>query len=227
MGEIPERGFDLKNWLANFDNDGCKEALLKKAGMPDELILEEIYITDVAMAIYLQWNGDENVGRDNSISEEDWLERIKQALGELLRMISGYAEQSGLVLPVLGVIEIPENQKGLKEFIDRLAADQDWHRGDFSLFRTANKDKSLELIIRLLSNLFTVWADVKPLERFTTKQFLSKLQEERRVEKISQERESLLDTVMASLSEEKPVDQTVMQWLDNRLQDVDRLLAGE
>lgn len=227
MGETPERGYDHKNWLANLDDDGCKEALLKKVGMPAELVLEGIYITDVAMAIHLQWNEDENVGWDNSISEEDWLEKIKQALGELLRMISGYAEQSGLVLPVLGVIEVPERQKGLKEFIDHLAADQDWHRGDFSLFWAANKDESLKLIIRLLSNLFMVWSDVRPLERFTTKQFLSKLQEERRVEKISQERESLLDMVMASLSEEKPIEQAVMQWLENRLQDVERLLAGE
>ncbi|NSW84192.1 MAG: hypothetical protein HPY90_13135 [Syntrophothermus sp.] len=142
-------------------------------------------------------------------------------------MISGHAEQSGLVLPVLGLIEIPESQKSLANFVDRLAADQDWHRGDFSLLRATNRDESLKLIRRLLSSLFTVWSDVKPLERLTTEQFLGKLQEERRAEKLSQERESLLDTVMAALSEKKPVEQAVMLWLENRLQDVERLLTGE
>lgn len=226
MDDTLKSGFELDNRLVHLD-DNCKKALLKKVGVPDELLLEGIYITDVAIAIYLQWYEDEIAGRDNLISEEDWLDNTKQSLGELLRMISGRAEQSDLVLPVLGVIEVPETQKSFKNFIDRLAADQDWHRGDFSLLRAANKDESLELIRRLLSNLFTVWADVMPLERLTTKQFLSKLQESRRVEKISQDRESLLDTIMAALSEEKLVDQAIEQWIENRLLDMERLLAGE
>lgn len=215
-------GSNLSDWQIHITDD-CKEALLRKEGMPEELVLKEIFITDVALALYLQWNA----GRNNSISQDDLSEKIKQALGSLLRKISGYAEQSGLVLPVFGVLQIPESQQSFKEFIERLAADQDWHRGDFSLFPADDDKKSLELIRRLLSNLLTVWADVKPLEPLTTKQYLSKLQEVRRVEKISQERESLLDAITAAWSEDKPIEPAVMQWLEHRFIDVDGLLVRE
>lgn len=223
MEETGRYSSDLKNWQTHVSDD-CKKALLRKVGIREELVLKEIFITDVALALYLQWNEDEFEGRNNSIGENDSGEKIKQALGSLLRIVSGYAEQSGLVLPLFGIIQVPKSKKS---FIELWAADQDWHRGDFSLFPAEGYEESLELIRKLLSNLVTLWADVKRLEPLTSKQCLNKLREVSRVEKISQERESLLDAVAAAWNEEKPIEPAVMQWLEHRLLDVDGLLVKE
>lgn len=226
MEEKQKAKSDFETWRVSL-NDDCKKTLLRNLEIRDELILKDIFITDVALLLYLHLNDNQIEDRNNTIDEQHSLIKIKQVIGHLLRMLGGYAEQSGLVMPIFCIIEVGKDRKDIKEIVEQWAADQDWHRGDFSLFLSESYEKSIETIRRLLSSIATVWVDIKPLEPLTSNQYLAKLREELRVKQVSQEHASLLDAITAAWSDKKPIESAIMQWLDHRLQDVEGLLVKE
>ncbi|MGI9953425.1 hypothetical protein V3F56_13775 [Moorellaceae bacterium AZ2] len=195
------------------------QTILKQIAIPDgSLRIKGLYGTDVALAMHLHWKVT-SVGQ-----EEDDAETIKRAIGKLLRLLRGYAEQFGWVLPVIAVIEAPE---GRTSVIQNWAADQDWHRGDFSLFPAGgreDKDNGEALIRTLLSSASTLWSDVKRLTPLTPQEYLVRLKRELYSSELSPHHASLLRTIATSWEEGRETNSAIQQWLEQQWEDITNLL---
>lgn len=213
----------IEEWRVPINKNSIK-SLLPLTEIEESLHLEGLYITNIAMILYFSWKV-ENINEENIFLENkntnDYDETIKEYIGKLLRLVGGYAEKFGFILPVFGVVETSENKKCI---VERWAADQDWHRGDFSLLVECSIEKSKNLIQRLLSNASILWPDIKRLKPLNSEQYLERLSEERRVATLTPEQGSLLDTVAAAWREQKPIEPAVKKWLELQLKDVEGLI---
>ncbi|QGP92660.1 hypothetical protein MGLY_20480 [Neomoorella glycerini] len=211
----------LGNWLVPLDEEG-KKALLREAATERDLInfhdfpgLKDIYATDVAIAVHLYWDTASSLEAD----------ALKLIIGRLLRLIGAYAEKFGFALPVIGIVETASERI---DIINRWAADQDWHRGDFSLLPVSieGPETAEGMIFRFLSSAAMVWADIKRLRPLTLEEYLARLEEERRNRSFTSEHGSLLDAIIMAWKGKKPTGAAIIQWLENRLQDVSEQMKG-
>lgn len=208
-------------------SDNCIDGLLSQCTevRTTELSARGIYMTNIALVVHLYWSFDGSAGTgeqgsatSSSIFEDD----IKRSIGRFLRLLSGYAEQAGFSLPVIGIVEVDKKNISI---IEQWASDQDWHRGDFSLF-PATKNKLEEMSQALLLGTTKAWEHIEPIAPLTSKQYLTKLEDEHRVSKVSVEHDSLLCTIEAAWREASSIDEAVKQWLEQQLQDAESLITG-
>ncbi|MDI3541038.1 MAG: hypothetical protein PWP66_576 [Thermosediminibacterales bacterium] len=179
--------------------------------------LQGIYLSEVALAVYLSW--------ESSIPET---ETVKQCLGRLLRFLSARAEELGFVIPVMCLINIPKEANAeIKDKLNQLAADQDWHRGDFSIIvltEKGEKNKDVEGVVqKMLGAASTAWPQIE-LKPRDIKAIINSFQSEKRSMQTSEEHTSLLDAIAQVL--DKGDKEPVQNWLEERIEDTHRLMAG-
>ncbi|WP_026485663.1 hypothetical protein [Caldanaerobius polysaccharolyticus] len=209
-----DKSFQLNEWKLDLDI----ESLMDYTGCKDlGLIVKGIYISEVALAVHLSW--------ERGVSETN---RTKECLGRLLRFLSSYAEELELVVPVLCLIHVPEGVDAeIKNKLNQWAADQDWHRGDFSivvLSEDKDKNKDVEDIIRkILGTASTAWPQIE-LKPRDIKAIINSFQSEMRSRRISEEHASLLAAIAQTLDE--GTDKPIQNWLNGRMEDIYKLMEG-
>ncbi len=102
-----------------------KAEQLKKIG----LIIKDQKISQVCFAIRVEWNQDKNI------------ENPKNELMNYALDMSDWLKSKGAILP--GVIIMHAKEK--KDEWEKIAGDQDWHRGDFSIIVKSNEDEAKKI----------------------------------------------------------------------------------
>jgi|GEM_PF-5564974 hypothetical protein len=211
---MEDKSFELNEWKIDLD----LESLMEYTGCKDlGLVIEGIYLSEVALAVYIFCT--------LSAFETD---KIKECLSRLLRFLYGGAEELGIILPVLCLIDVPKEVeakfKVIKDKFNQLAADQDWHRGDFSIVvLEGDKDKD-ESIFKILGEPSATWPEIE-LKPRDIKAIISSFQSEMKSMRISEEYVGLLNAIKQIL--DKGTDEPVQKWLNERKEDVHNLLGGK
>lgn len=185
-------------------------------GKTTVLKVGDVYLTDAALAVHFQMNTTDKC--DES--------QVKEAVAGILRLISGYAEQQRVVVPTIGVISPLDEGKGeLAKKVKKWAADQDWHRGDFSLFYSPNKEAE-KTISTLLSSAATLWRDSDKIIPLTSEVYLQWLKKEYEVLQSTDEHKDLIKTIIDSWETGKPIKDGVLKWAADSLAEVEVLAEG-
>lgn len=178
------------------------------------LILDGIFMSDVALVALFSC--------EDKIVEID---RLKECVARILRFLSGYSEEFGFILPVLGLIYVDEKANAeVKNKINQWAADQDWHRGDFSIVVLTDSDKSKNVedyLNKVLGAPSTAWKQLE-LKPRDIKDIISSIQSKMRALESSAEHESLISAILQVL--EEGTGEPINNWLDNRKEDIKKLM---
>lgn len=188
------------------------ESLVKAADCEGKgLTVHRICISDAALAVHV------------TCQSKDSPEETRKGLGQLLRFLAGRAEEIGFVLPVIGLVDAAEDDNLVnKDLMSKWAADQDWHRGDFSLI-VLSDDWTVEDMIRtVLGGVPTKWSKVQ-LQPRNLDEIRDAFESERRAARVSADYGSLLEVIGVSLQERSRAP--ITKWLEERQQDVRRLIA--
>ncbi|MCR4420366.1 MAG: hypothetical protein NUV99_09655 [Clostridia bacterium] len=218
---MTNNGFDVERLRLNLDSELLGRLMDRMDCKNAGLTVRDLYLSDVALAV--------DIACESTALAAG---RTQDTLGRLLRFISGRAEEVGLVLPLLCVIDAggaPEPTKILETW----AADQDWHRGDFSLIVLRNEEEGSEqegdqqrarhLIHKLIGPAAAAWPQVE-LKPRGLEAIIESFESEQRSGRYSEEHAGLLRAMTQALREEAvgPVD----KWLEDRLKDLSNLVAG-
>jgi len=174
--------------------------------------VKNIYLTDVAMVVHIYCS---------SISDS-----TKNCLAKLLRFLSGCAEEVGFVLPMLCVADISKGVDVGGEILSKMkqwAADQDWHRGDFSIIVVSENMDAEDVICKIIGDVATGWPSIN-LGVQDIKDIIDNFESERKAKQLSADHASLL-TAIAEALRNKGDDRSLSVWIDERLKDM-RLLMG-
>jgi hypothetical protein len=211
---VEDNSFDLIELKLDVDT----ESLMNHIGYKDlGFSIKGIYMSEVAMAVYLTWE-----------SEAFDPDRIRECLGRLLRFLSGHAEEMGFVFPMLCFFSVLEEcYAKFKDNLNQLVADQDWHRGDFSIvFLSESKDKENggagDTIQNMLGKPSTVWPNIE-LKPRDIEAVIESFQSEMRSMQISAEYASLLSAIAQALKEGTKVP--LQNWLNERKEDLHKLMT--
>lgn len=214
--------YPIDDWLVPLDKDTMTKLLqlsIREYEISENSIrLQNIYATDIALGVHLLLDQEIVVRHQNS---------VKQILGHLLRTLGDLADINGCVLPIIGFIEVKNNDEEAKEAIqaiEQLAGDQDWHRGDFSLM-LLNENPG-QTIFKLLSCAATVWENVKPLEPLSQQEYAERIKEEREKGTYSKEHKSLLLVIESALRDNQTdeLDYKLDSWLDEWFEEATKVM---
>lgn len=212
----------LKDWRVPIDENTKSQLLLGHNLIDNQAFqLSDIYLSDIAIAVHIIWA---STSRSDKSSEGS--EVTKKTIGSFLRQLEGNSEQLGFMLPMVAIIQTSAEDKTIVETVDQWAADQDWHRGDFSIFRAESDKESEEIIWRVLSASSEVWANIEPMVPLNDEQYLEKLRSARAINKLSPEHDSLLDCIELAWRTASPMQHAVTGWLDDMLKEIDELRLG-
>jgi hypothetical protein len=211
---VEDNSFDLIELKLDVDT----ESLMNHIGYKDlGFSIKGIYMSEVAMGVHLTW--------ESEVCETN---RIREYLGNLLCFLSGHAEELGFILPVLCYISVPEecNTK-FNDNLNQLVADQDWHRGDFSIvFLSESKDKkngdAEDAIQKMLGMPSTAWPNVE-LKPQNIEAIIEGFQSKMRSMQTSAEHASLLSAIVQFLK--KGTEMPVQNWLNDRMEDLHKLMT--
>lgn len=180
------------------------------------LNVRDIYLTDVALAVYFQLH----------IPEECDESQLKDAAAGILRLLSGYAEQQRILVPAIGIISpLDEENEMMSKTIEKWAADQDWHRGDFSIFYSSNREAE-EMIFTLLSGAVTLWQETDKITPLTPEAYLQWLKREYQgMQSIDQHR-SLINAIIRSWEKGESVKNGIVRWTAESLSEISLLTEG-
>jgi len=209
-----DKSFNLSELKLDVDT----ESLMNHIGYKDlGFSIKGIYMSEVAMVVHLTW--------ENGVPETN---RNREYLGSLLHFLSGHAEELGFVFPVLCYISVPEEfNTGFKDNLNQLAADQDWHRGDFSIgILSESKDKTNgdveDTIQKMLGTPSTAWPNIE-LKPQDIDAIIDSFQSEMRSIQTSEEHASLLSAIVQILKE--GAEMPVQNWLNDRMEDLHKLMV--
>lgn len=179
------------------------------------LSLEQLYISDVAAAIYIkitseQYNNEPKI--------------MRSRLKGLLDTVNTCLEQTGLTLPLFGVVQSPST---FVEHIGTWAADQDWHRGDFTLLSVRDKTDALGLICDLLSAASDSWATLPVMQPIPIDKYIDAVRDEKRMQKLSSERDHLVETILADWKDGIAAEDGITQWVELQLEEARKLLKED
>jgi hypothetical protein len=207
--KMEDKSFDVNEWVLDVD----LESLMDYTECKDSgLNIHNIYLSDVALAVHVSCR--------NGVSGSS---NTREHLGRLLRFLSGCAGEVGFVLPVLCVIDAPDGKRAIEKTVfDQWAADQDWHRGDFSIIVISDDQTPEDIIRRTLGGVATAWPPVE-LEPHDLDAIINSFESERRSQQVSDNYASLLAAMAAALREESGAP--ISKWLDERISDVRRIMA--
>lgn len=200
----------LSEWAVDVDS----KALMNYTDCKDiGFDVQGIYVSDAALAVYISCKG-EGLLPDS----------VREGLGRLLRYLAGLAEEIGFIVPVLGVLDVGKDGKPVDEsLVKQWAADQDWHRGDFSIVVVGGNQTPEDLIQKMLGSVSAAWPSVELRPR-DLDAILNAFESERRARRVSAEYESLLDAIRVALRE--GAGNAIEKWLDDRLYEVRQLMTG-
>ncbi|WP_307399950.1 hypothetical protein [Desulfofundulus luciae] len=209
---MEDKSFDLNAWVLDVD----LESLMNYTECKDSgLGIHNIYLSDVALAVHVSCrNGFSGSGN------------IKEHLGRLLRFLSGCAGEVGFVVPVLCVIDARDGKTANEKTVfEQWAADQDWHRGDFSIIVIKSDQNQVpeDIIRKMLGGVATAWPSIE-LEPHDLDAIINSFESERRSRQVSDNYASLLAAMAVALREESGAP--ISKWLDERISDVRRIMAG-
>lgn len=179
------------------------------------LDVQRLFVSDVALAVCCACRAEA------ALSDSD-----REGLGRLLRFLAGIAEQIGLIVPALGVLDIRKDGDGQtldRSVVMKWAADQDWHRGDFSIIVVDGDVSPEDLLEKLLGSVSTAWSEVELRPR-DLETILNAFESARRARRLSAEHESLLNAMDTALREGS--GRTIEKWLDDRFSEVRGLMTG-
>lgn len=204
----------MESWILKLDMNAKVKLVSRFLQVSNGILtVKEIYLTDVALAVHFRMHSYEYA--------------VKEAVSSILQLLSNYAEQQGIAVPIIGVISLDtqaENSDIEKE-VEKWAADQDWHRGDFSLFYSSAKQAE-ELIHSLLSDAEVVWREEDKFKPLTSKEYLQKLKSKLEGLESTPEHKELIKTIIRSWEKEDSIENAVKEWTDIFLSEIDQL-AGE
>jgi len=105
--------------------------------------LETVWLNHVGIVAQMSVN---RRGNGSPISDEG-----ERAIAALLRLVSDAARQLRRSGPLLGIV-VPKVQDpaGFEEHVERLARNQEWHRGDFIIRYAENDGKAKQLAVKVL-----------------------------------------------------------------------------
>ncbi len=201
------------SWKVNLDQK-IKDAFIETN--EKTLKVNELYLTDVALAVHI------NIDTSNHISFQ-----VKQTLARILRQINGYAEQQGIFTPLMCIIS-PTAQKNshIETLVNQWAADQDWHRGDFSLFYSS-AEEAKEMLYSLLSSAATIWKEVEKMTPLTPGVYLQRLKNECKAVESTVEHQELINTIIRSWEMGESIGDAVMKWTTDSLSEINLLTEEE
>lgn len=207
-------GINMGKWIVKLDTE-AKVKLVSRFLQASNGILtvNEIYHTDVALAVHFIMHSYEYA--------------VKEAVSSILQLLSNYAEQQGIAVPIIGVISLDTQEENsdiasIEKEVEKWAADQDWHRGDFSLFYSPAQQAE-ELIHSLLSGAEVVWGEEDKFKPTTSKEYLQKLKSKLEGLESTLEHKELIKTIIRSWDKGEPVGNAIKEWADNSLSEIDQL----
>ncbi|MDH7578565.1 MAG: hypothetical protein QHH75_12310 [Bacillota bacterium] len=211
----------IANWRLKLDKN-TKNRLVSSLLERDEKLLavSEVYLTDVALAVHF-------TAKLATQKLHESISEIKKAIAGILRLLSGYAEQQGVIVPVIGVISPVEgmDEENLENEVAMWAADQDWHRGDFSLFYAPSGDET-KVIYSLLSGATALWTESDKIKQLESKVYLKMLKNTYRFEKSTDEHRELMNTIIQSWETGNPIKDAILEWTAESLSEIDKI-TGE
>jgi hypothetical protein len=196
-------------------------------GDKDKLFLEGIYATGNAMCAV--FTDEEPRKTDDVITSSIRYKNPQDLIGYIMRTVIGLAEQVGLRVPCFCILFL--NDEDLREKLEKLMANQDWHRGDFGLlvYEGSHIDKK-ETHVDEVIGFLDYDAFESDLHRISTDDLISKLDQEMKRKRLSSNRMELLEEIKAILKEldEKGIEDdkafatTLDAWVNTRIEDIER-----
>lgn len=196
-------------------------------GDKDKLLLEGIYATGNAMCIV--FTDEEPRKTDDVITSSIRYKNPQDLIGYIMRTVVGLAEQVGLRVPCFCILFL--NDEDLRGKLEKLMANQDWHRGDFGLlvYEGSHIDKKETHVAEAIGFL-DYDAFKSNLERISTDDFVSKLDAKMKGQRLSSDRLELLEETKAILKEldekgikdDKAFDTKLDTWVKSRIEDIER-----
>lgn len=204
-----------------------KKALLGDSAV-DALLIQDIYLTNVAIAVYISWKKYNS----NTVKE------VKDSVSRVLRLLDDYAGKYGFFLPVIGFVRVETDAQnvsnasggnGIYEEVKRWAGDQDWSRGDFSLI-LLDEDRSEDIkeIYDFISSASAIWTEKDRVKQLLIDDYIAKLQEEKQSTQLSLQHTDLLNTIMSTWSakkDEKEMKETLESWVDLQIEHAQSLIT--
>lgn len=192
-----------------------------------KLLLEGIHVTGNAMCIV--FTDEKPRETDDVTAGSVRYSNYQDLIGCIMRTAIGLAEQVGLRVPCFCMLFL--NDEDLRKKLEKLVANQDWHRGDFGLLvyegsHIGKKETHVAEVIGFLD-----YDGLKSnLHRISTDDFIRKLDAEMRLQRLSSDHLELLEETKAILKEldEKGIEgeqafaDRLNTWVQSRIDDIER-----
>lgn len=187
------------------------------------LFFKSIYLSNIALLVHIEEDKSDKKTGPLGKKDRDYLE-------QLLRRISGCAEDVGFVLPVLCLVQAKEGNSIAE--LEKWAADQDWHRGDFSIIvlRCPMDGGAREQDCELIKTINSLLGDVddsllkmqlRPLELEVV---IDRFESQCQARDVPDEQRDLQMAILSALQQNSA--EPIEQWLEQRWSDVQRLGRG-
>lgn len=199
---------DMSKWIVPLEPDARL--------LPGKTVgIEVLYVTNVAIAVVLY------VTEKNGASSQ---EALKRDISYILHSVGGAAEQFGFILPVLGFVRSAGAE--LNQVMETWAADQDWHRGEFSLFVDTLEISIEEWVRSLLGDPESLqWArtNIEPLSDIA---YLQNAKEGYSLKEASLPvlQASLVSSLLTAWESDEDIRTALESWLNSQLQEAKTLV---
>lgn len=208
----------MKSWVIQLDSNAKGNLVSRFIKDKKEILtIHEIYLTDVALAVHFILN----------ISTTDISDHtsVKEAVAGILQLLGSYTEQQGIIVPIIGVISPNRENSNIENEVNKWASDQNWHRGDFSLFYSS-AGKATKMIYSLLSSATTVWKEIDKIKPLTSEVYLQKLKNEFKAMESTAKHQELINTIIHSWETGEPIGDAIIKWTTDSLSAI-KLLTEE
>ena len=213
----------MNQWKLELSEEKKKALLDDPAG--DALLIQDIYLTNVAIAVYISWK------KYNS----NTVEGVKDSVSRILRLLDDYAEKYGFFLPVIGFVRVETDVQNANdgnngdEEVKRWAGDQDWNRGDFSLILLdEDRSEDIKKIYYFISSASAIWTEKDRVEQLLIDDYIARLQEKKQSTQLSIQHNDLLNTIELTWSakkDEKEIKETLESWVDRQIEHAQSLIT--
>jgi|LSQX01.2.fsa_nt_gb hypothetical protein len=196
------------------------------------LVLEELYVSDVAVVVHLNEREQINQGVQSltslyMTSDGDYKDGsnngVKSVLGNLMYIITNYLEQFGLHVPLYCLISTSPTEGGeatednpLLNLVNSLSSDQDWSRGNFAVI--FEEQEEVEKVIDNMLLDFCLDKLGPSMEPISPEVFKSRMQEEARSKNLSVDHEELISIIGSCFAHGLQPKQLVGNWVENKLE---------
>jgi len=178
----------------------------------DPIIVTEVRISEVAVVVCLRLN--ESNDTDN---RKENYNSCFEILAKRLRETGDLCASFGLTLPVVGIVELKEDDDKFKEAVEEKAGDQDWHRGDFVLL-CARSDEIIQEVERVLGGIDQVLSSPYLIKPMDNDALLTSIESELKTRSnLSAVQRSLIEVIRDSVAHNMDVEQAVLKWTEEYL----------